>query len=330
MDAVLTQLVEERIGPGEQAEKLLQIAKDNIHFDFALAMRSPAAALVLALRAFAAADGARGVVVSALSPLYYARAIEEAGLIPVFCDVEDGQACVSAEKTRASVEGAEPVCCILLHETLGFMPEMRPLLELGIPVIEDCSASYGARLGEERAGTFGVFVIMGIEERDMITGGGGALLYAMERRNASVLRSASPLPPEYGLPDMNAAMALVQLREASRSAEKRSEIARLYTDAALRGARHKLFARPDDFEYNNYAFPLVLESGMKEAAAYARKKEIEIETAFEHTLMGAGLVPEGLCPHARSLAMRTALFPIYPRLGAEAASSVARLIQTLP
>jgi dTDP-4-amino-4,6-dideoxygalactose transaminase len=125
------------------------------------------------------------------------------------------------------------------------------------------------------------------------------------------------------MPDMNAAMALVQFREAAKSREKRSEIARLYTDAAMRG-RHKLFSHSEKLEYNNYAFPLVLETGMKDVEAYAKRKEIVVESAF------AGSLVDSACPNAYSLSLRTALFPIYPRLGAENASKVAKLIQTLP
>ena len=83
-------------------------------------------------------------------------------------------------------------------------------------------------------------------------------------------------------------------------------------------------------EYNNFAFPLILESGMKDVKAYARRKEIAIESAFENTLAGSGIVPPEQCPEAYSLSLRTVLFPIYPRLAMADAGKVAKLIQTLP
>lgn len=335
MDAVLTVLVEEKIGPGEQSQRLIQTAKEALHFDYALALRSPAIALTLALRAFDGEDGAarRGVLISALSPRYYEQAIFDAGCVPVFCDVEPATAMISAATVNTALEksaGDATPRCIVLHETLGFLPDMAALAEIGLPLIEDCSASLGARFGEQPAGSFGALAILGLEERDMLTSGGGALLFAMERRNAGALRNYAGLAPEYGIPDMNAAMALAQFREAARNGEKRAELARLYTDAALRGGRHKLIAQPDNFEYNNYAFALILESGMKEVSAWAKKKEIDVELAFAGSLAAAGGVPTEVCPAASSLALRTALFPLYPRLGAEAAQKVARLIQTLP
>jgi dTDP-4-amino-4,6-dideoxygalactose transaminase len=335
MAAVLTVLVEEKIGPGEQALRLVQIAKENLHFDYALALRSPAIALCAALKHFksAPADSAapcgNRVLVSALSPCYYARAAEDAGMELIACDVDPASGSLTAELIAGTIEKAGGVRCIALHENLGLLPDMNAIIETGIPVIEDCSSSYSSVLGEKKAGSFGTLSILGLEERDFLTAGGGALFFATERRNAAVLRNQPQLAPEYGLPDMNAAMALVQMREASRNTEKRAEIARLYTDAALRG-RHKRFIQPENFEHNNYAFPLVLETGMKDVVLYAKKKEIAVETAFTGTLIGSGLLTGENYPNAYSLSLRTVLFPIYPRLGPANAAKVAKLIQTLP
>jgi dTDP-4-amino-4,6-dideoxygalactose transaminase len=335
MDAVLTVLVEEKIGPGEQSQRLIQTAKDNLSFDYCLALRSPVTALAFALRIMREAaggrDAPRGVLVSALSPRYYAQVISDAGLSPVFCDVDPASALVTPETVRAALENAAaPAVCLVIHETLGLLPDMPALCDMGLPVIEDCSLSYGALLGDRKAGSFGALSILGLEERDMLTAGGGALLFAMERRNASVLRGLAPLPPEYGLPDMNAAMALIQFREAARSAEKRAEIGRLYIDAAQRGGRHKPLTPTDENAASHYAFPLVLENGVKEVYAYAKKKEIGVENAFENTLADNNILPETGCIHAKSLALRTVRFPLYSRLDKSSAERVAKLIQTLP
>ena len=360
MDAVLSALVEDKVGPGEHSKFLIQTAKEKIKFDYCLALRSPVIALYLALNSLNLKKG-QGVLISALSPLYYARVIEDSGLVPVYCDVFPSTACVSRETIDKAVssrpDGLE-ILCIVIHHTLGYIPGGAAIAELGIPVIEDCSQSYGTFIGTESESGFsdkkpvegiGVFTILGLEERDMLTSGGGALLYSMNRRDASVLRNLGDLPPEYGLPDMNAAMAVVQFREAPKNLLKRREIARLYTQSALR-TRHKMFVQPDGVEYNNYAFPLVLESGMKDVKAYAKKKEIAVENAFENTLISMvkpelsegpgtaeplargslGEVSRVQCPEASSLFLRTVLFPIYPRLGMADAGKVAKLILTLP
>jgi dTDP-4-amino-4,6-dideoxygalactose transaminase len=335
MDAVLTAMVEDQIGPGERSRLLIQTAKEHLRFDYALALRSPATALYLALKALDLKDG-DGVLVSALSPRYYAQVFADLRLTPLYCDVSFSIPCMSRETVEKAIaakpSGVEPRC-IVLHHTLGFVPESSSIAALGIPVIEDISQSYSppSADSQEAAGPaiHGVFAILGLEERDMLTSGGGALLFAMNRKDGSALRNFSNIPPEYCLPDINAALAAVQFREAAKNMIKRREIAHAYTQASLR-TKHKRFISLDGIEYNNYAFPLALETGMKDVAAYARKKEIIVESAFEQSLAGAGISDSVLCPASHSLSLRTVLFPLYPRLNVEDAQRVSRLIMTLP
>jgi dTDP-4-amino-4,6-dideoxygalactose transaminase len=362
MDAVLTAMVEDQIGPGERSRLLLQTAKEYIRFDYALALRSPATALYLALKTLELKDG-DGVLVSALSPRYYVQTLADLRLTPLFCDVSYSFPCISRESVEKAItakpDGVEPRCIILQH-TLGFVPDAASIAELGIPVIEDISQSYSppqeqaeganekqpdeaaaplgavpgqANLppnpkGEVPLRLHGVLAILGLEERDMLTAGGGAILFAMNRKDSQLLRAFSNIPPEYCLPDINAALAAAQFRDAPRNMARRQEIAKAYTQASLR-TKHKRFV-PLEGEYCNYVFPLVLETGMKDVAAYARKKEIIVESAFEQSLAGAGVVDSVLCPVSYSLSLRTVLFPLYPRLRSQEAERVSRLIMTLP
>jgi dTDP-4-amino-4,6-dideoxygalactose transaminase len=338
MDAVLTAMVEDKIGPGERARLLTANAKEQLRFDYCLSLRSPAIALFLALKALNLEDG-QGVVISALSPRYYKRVIEDLRLTPLYGDVSASLPCLNREtiemvlKTQAQAPGQNPGApvprCVVVHHTLGFVPDMAAIMDLGLPVVEDISQSCGSVPAEGIEPVHGTFTILGLEERDMLTSGGGALLYAMNRRDGSVLRNFGDLPPEFCLPDLNAALAVVQFRESAKNLEKRKEIAQAYTQASLR-TRHKRFISREENEYNNYAFPLILETGLKDVAAYAKKKEITVESAFDDTLAGAGVVDSGLCPESYSLSLRTVLFPLYPRLRSPEVERVSKLIITLP
>jgi dTDP-4-amino-4,6-dideoxygalactose transaminase len=324
MDAVLTAMVEDKIGPGEHTQFLVATAKEQLGFDFCLALRSPAVALQLALEALGAERG-RGVIVSALSPMYYERVLRSMGLVPVYCDTAADLPLMPQSKIEALMS-SKPLC-VVFPETLGYTGETDLAEALGIPVIADASQSFGSVPGGKKAA--GNFVILGLEERDMVTAGGGALLYAPVRRDASLLRALGELPPEYALPDLNAAMAAVQFRESGKNLEKRRELGDAYTKASLQ-TRHKRFTQNGEFEYNNYAFSLIIETGVKDVKAYARRKDIAVEEAFDATLSGSGVIPAAQCPNASSLALRTLLFPLYPRLGASRAGKVAKLIMTLP
>ena len=348
MDAVLTAMVEDHIGPGERSRLLVQTAKEQIRFDYALSLRSPAIALYLALKALNLEAG-DGVLLSALSPRYYANVLADLQLKPLFCDVSFSLPCINRESIEKALLEKPPgieASCILLHHTLGFIPETANMSGLGIPVIEDISQSYSAAENETEAMPGnesaakdahqpgrGNFIILGLEERDVLTSGGGALLYAMNRKDSSALRNFSGIPNEYCLPDINASLAVVQFKEAPRNAFRRSEIAQAYTQAfaqARQKGKHTLFAGIGSASYNNYAFPLVLETGMKDVISYARKKDIIVENAFEQSIIGSGIMDAALCPTSYSLSLRTALFPLYPRLGSQEAQRVSKLIMTLP
>jgi dTDP-4-amino-4,6-dideoxygalactose transaminase len=343
MDAVLTALVEDKIGPGEQTRLLIQVAREKLGFDYCIALRSPVFALSFALSSMGL-EGGQGVVLSALSPKYYQNVLNDLKLKAIYADVQPGSAYMSKETIEKAVQSKPEGCeirAIILHHTLGYIPNVQAVSELGIPVIEDCSESYACQSKDGQTTATGTFTILGLEERDVLTSGGGALLYAENRRDASVLRNIGELPPEYGLPDMNAAMGVVQFREAQKNLERRKKIAKIYNQAASR-TRHKCFIQPrevsptyqddqnQDDRYNSYAFSLVLETGMKDVKAYARRKEIIVESAFENTLAGSGIVPMEQCPEACSLSLRTVLFPLYPRLREEEVERVSKLIVTLP
>jgi dTDP-4-amino-4,6-dideoxygalactose transaminase len=346
MDAVLSCLAEDRIGPGEQAKNLVSLAKEKIGFDYAIALRSPANALRYALEALNLEDGS-GVAISPLSPAYYVDVIQAMRLQPVFADIAEGTCVLSAETLQKTINSSTKA--IVVHYTLGYIPNMDEICGLGLPVIEDISCSFGSTMlaGEEKLPfkSNALFTILGLEERDMLTAGGGALLSANARRDASVLRGIKVLN-EFALPDMNAAMAFIQLKESAKNLQKRADIAESYIRSALRTRHKRLAAASDTVEYNNYCFSLVLETGMKDVEAYARKKDIVVENAFTGSIAASafanaasasGNADEGLadtlraaCPAACSIALRTVIFPLYPRLSGTEAEKVGKLILTLP
>lgn len=107
--------------------------------------------------------------------------LEEEGYEPLVVDVSPETALLSPETVLEAVK--EGASLLILHAAMGFVPNIQALLDIGIPIIEDISQSAGASLNEKMLGTFGVFSILGLEEEDSITGGGGAVLMAPERRN---------------------------------------------------------------------------------------------------------------------------------------------------
>lgn len=331
MDAVLSCMVEEKTGPGELNSRLVQSVKEFFGLSGAVALRSPSLALKYALKALGVEKGAK-IIISALAPDWQFSSIVDLGFVPLVLDVSSTNALLEVEKIKSNL--TEDVRAILYHETCGLLPNMEELLELGIPVIEDISQSCLSSIAEKKAGTFGVYSILGLEERDLLTSGGGAVLMAAASRDWTVLKNTiDSIPVTDKLPDINSALAFVQLKEANKNEEIRKKMYELYMGSLMQGRHKSLVCTVENSVQSVFSFPVVLENGMKDVKVYAGKKDIEIAPAFEGSIVCVRSEDEEIserCINAKSLYLRCVNFPLYPMLGNSQASKIAKVLATLP
>lgn len=359
MDAVLTCMVDEKLGPGELNTKLCQTVKENLGCDGAVALRSPAIALGYALKSLDLEEGS-GVLVSALAPSWQFVVLKNLGFKPLVTDVDEETGLMSMESIDNNIKNGGKI--ILFHETMGILPDFEKLLSFGIPVIEDISHSFGALVVEKadgsaqnpeipsesaeplespesekqdekgkKAGTFGVYSILGMEDKDTITSGGGAVLIAPGRREWIVLKKlAEEAPATDILTDMNSALGWIQIKEFSRNEALRKTMFGIF-EKALSSGKNKTFSRADGSGSTIWSFPVVLAGSFKDTKQYASKKEIEVKQAYENSVISLLEDDErSKYLHAKSLFLRAALFPLYPRLGSEATAKIAKVLGTLP
>ncbi len=327
MDSVLNCIVSDRLETGVFGERFLKQAKERLGFDYGVALRNPMIALDTALTCLGLVAG-DSIAMSALSPIWSHRVASARGINIVWLDVDPSSAAVSAD--IADTLATNPVKAVYLAEPWGIMPDPSLFSELGLPIIEDATFALGAAAGETRAGFLGTFVIVSLEPACSITSGGGALLYATGRREGQALRNVSELLcAEERMTDMNAALALSQIKDMDKFLEKRREIAALYGQSLAR-AHRKALSPTIECEPSNFGCVVVLDSGAKDVRLYARKKDVDTVMAFDDTCAAADLVPEGCCPQALSLVNRSVAFPQSPRIGKTAAQKIARVLATLP
>jgi dTDP-4-amino-4,6-dideoxygalactose transaminase len=327
MDSVLNCLVTDRLGPGDFCDKFIKVAKERLGFEQGIAVRSPMVALDLAFSCLGLVRG-DSVALSALSPAWAAKVVSALGLEPVWLDVDPA----SASLTQASLErlSGAAVKALYLAEPWGVMPDPAVFSELTIPIIEDATFSIGACAGEFKAGFLGTFGIVGLEHASSITAGGGAILYAPGRREAQALKNAAEgLAAEERMSDMNAALGLSQVKDLDRFIEKRRELSELYAQSLARAHRRPL-SPACECEPSSFGCVVVLESGVKDVRAYAKKKDVDTAMAFDDTCAASGAVPEGSCPLAASLVHRSVAFPLNQRIGKSAAQKIAKVLATLP
>lgn len=347
MDAVLTCMVDEKIGPGELNTKLIQTVKEFTGCDGAVAFRSPAIAFSYVAKALSLEAGT-SVMISALAPSWHYTAIKNLGFTPLVLDVREEDGLISADSVQEGIKNGGRL--LLVHETMGIVPNLEGLLSFGIPVIEDISHSVGAAVprsqeseeqaasepaqkesAAKKAGMSGLYSILGLESTDTITAGGGAVLIAPKRREWIVLKKFTDAAPETDiLPDMNSALGFIQLKEFARNEQARKALFAIFQKSLMSG-KNKTFAREADDGSTIWSFPVVLSGSFKDVKQYAARKEIEVRPAYEHSVI-AVLEDEEQSRfiHAKSLYLRCVLFPLYPRLGSESATKIAKVLGTLP
>ena len=327
MDAVLTTLVSDSIGPGPESDRLASETAKYYGHAGGIALRTPTEALKLALNALELPEGAR-VIMSPLAPGWYGEVLADLKLGAVYADVDPENGCMSLESIEHRL-GPE-IKAIVVHYPLGLVPDIAGMLDLGIPVIEDISQSLGANNGEGLCGGFGRFTLVSIEAEGIITSGGGAVVTGKSKRDYGRLRS---LLGETGdgirLADMNAVLGAVQLENIERNLTARGEIAKLYQDAVMK-TKHRMLVQRGDAENVHFSFPVLLEAGLKNVKQYASKKGVETLPAFENTVFQRFPDPEYPCPQADSIALRCILFPLYPMLGKRNTETVIKVLSTLP
>ena len=337
MDAVLTCMVDEKIGPGELNAKLITQIKEFIKCDGAVALRSPAIALKYALMSMGLEANSK-VMVSALAPAWQYQSLVSLGFEPLVLDVDELNGLVNEQIISEGIKQGGKV--LLLHETEGILPNLDKIVKLGVPIIEDVSQSAGSTFSmtgeddsaqqQKMAGTFGVYSILGLEERDVITAGGGAVLISPGRREWIVLKKyVDEAPLTDLLPDINAALAWVQVKEFARNEKTRKELFAMYQQACFIG-RHKMYARENENGSTACSFPLVLSSSYKDVKQYAAKKDIEINLAYENSIIALKDELSETCIHAKSLYLRCVHIPLYPRLTHAESSKIIKVLSSLP
>ncbi|TVQ40001.1 MAG: DegT/DnrJ/EryC1/StrS aminotransferase family protein [Spirochaetaceae bacterium] len=361
MDSVLSCLVSDVIGPAGLSERLLKVLSERLNGSGGYALREYPRAIAVALEALGVQPGAR-VALSPLLPWVYHYVCVNLGLEPVYVDVDADSPVIDLDQLQV----LEGLAAAVVPATLGYSVDLERLGGLGIPLIEDVSQGLGATSGSLAVGSVGQYTICGLEPEHIITAGGGAALMARGRKERAALKTiAERLPAEVFLPDMNAALGLIQALEVERLNERRREIAAVYAQSTAQ-SHHKTPVQHGDARSICFSYPVFVESGARDVIAYARKKDVEVIPAFVRSILGrtaaareaadqspmggtrsadgaavatgaasvAAAEPclprESMLPNGRGFLLRCLLFPLYPMLKKDEVALVQKVLSTIP
>lgn len=330
MDAVLSCLVTDEIGAGKLGAELSSTIGSYLGVAGGVALREYSRAVELALLALELQPGSR-IALSPFLPAIYDHVAQTLGLEVTLLEVDPRRAVVSVEALRESTDG---LSALVVDTTLGQVPDLAEISELGIPLIEDVSEGIGANTGERKCGSFGSITVVGLEQHHMITAGGGAVVLGSRRKHVQSLVTLAESRWGAGLADMNAALGITQIKALESFVRRRADIAAVFSQAVAMG-KHRSLIHTGDGENVAYGFPVVAEAGTKEIVAYARKHGVEAQSAFRETVLARRLEEaEPNAPEAKSeaaaLVRRCVLFPLYPMMNKETVETIRRVLASLP
>jgi perosamine synthetase len=157
--------------------------------------RSARAGIVLAIRALRLPPGARIGVPLYCCPVVF-KAIETAGCVPCFIDIDPTTFCMSSDDLSAKRSRVDAVIAVHMFGNLCDMPGLQEAFP-GKPIIEDCAQSLGSKLHGRPSGSFGEVAVFSFRSGKYLSVGEGGALFAKSadlRSRLVELTTAIPSP----------------------------------------------------------------------------------------------------------------------------------------
>jgi len=216
--------------------------EEYLEADHVLALASGTAALHLALVALGIGPGDE-VITTPITWPATANVIVHTGATPVFVDVREGD--LNIDPSLAAQAVTERTKALLPVDLAGQPADLDPLLELGIPIVEDAAHAAESRYRGRKVGAIAEVTCFSLYATKNIAAGEGGLISTNSDEIAQAVRdlrlmrrgdgSRYDIPvPGYkaNLSDVLAAIALCQLDKVDRHAEIRRRQFAAY-DAAV-------------------------------------------------------------------------------------------------
>jgi dTDP-4-amino-4,6-dideoxygalactose transaminase len=294
------------------------------------AVASGSAALELALRAVGVGPGDEVVIPTYVCDALH-HAVRRTGAAPVLADADPATLSMSAADARARL--TPRTRALIVPHAFGLAADLEPFRALGVPLVEDCAQTLGARVGGRAVGTLGTLAVCSFYATKLLTTGEGGAVAGpaalVERvRDAREYDERTDLAPRGNakLTDLAAALGRSQLTRLDGFLARRRAIAARYRE---RLRRAPCTAPPEAGDRHVYhRFVLETERSPERVQADLAARGVAARRpVFRPAHQALGL--EGF-PAAERLWRRTVSIPCYPTLtDAEVDTVAAALTEAL-
>ena len=227
---------------GKRVQQFEKLLSKFVKSKFAVAVNSGTAALQASLYAIDVKPGDE-ILIPSFTFVATANSVKSVGAKPVFVDILKDNYTIDPDDLRKKI--TRRTKAIIPVHLYGHMAYMDKILEItkknNIKIIEDASQSLGSKLGGKHSGTFshlGCFSLYGVK---VITSGEGGAIVTDDKKLFEKLRQIrnhgmgkNSLTTRLGLnlrlPEINAAIAKIQMKKLPRLLNKRKKNAQILTD----------------------------------------------------------------------------------------------------
>jgi len=307
-----------RSGKLAQGEQVLQFEKalaSLIGVGGAMAVSSGTAALHLSLLALKISEGDEVVIPSFVCPALL-NAIRYVRAVPVLADIGRETFNIDVQDLKRRV--TRKTKAVIVPHMFGLPADIREIVALGIPVIEDCAQALGSRYEGAPTGSFGALSVFSFYATKVICTGEGGMIAVNNLQLLEKIRDLRDydekddhrLRYNYKLTDLQAALGLAQLRKLPTLIGRRRALARQYDEFLCERLLPVPGCPPDrDHIYYRYVIRTkhvaeLLAAGGETGIAYRRP----VFKPLHHYLGMTGY------PQTEAAFLETVSLPIYPSL----------------
>lgn len=257
--AVTEVLASGHLAQGAMVDRFERSLAVSLGLTGGVAVNSGTVALELGLRALGVGPGDEIILPSYVCAAPW-QAIQRVGAQARLVDIEPDTFQISATAVRAAM--TSKTRAIIVPHLFGLPADLTALASLGVPIIEDCAQTLGARERGRLVGSVGALTVCSFYANKLLcTGEGGMVL----SRDAALLErvralreydgapTLAPMATNLKMTDLQAAIGLAQLDRLAEFLERRATLAERYRDA-LDGTAVELPIVPDGRTHVYYRF----------------------------------------------------------------------------
>jgi dTDP-4-amino-4,6-dideoxygalactose transaminase len=319
-----------QLAQGRVVASLEETIASFIGVRYAAAVNSGSAALHLAMLALGVDENAEVIVPSYVCTALL-HAVNYVGATPVVADIDPHTYNITAETIKGIV--TPKTQAVIVPHMFGLPADIKAIVALGIPVVEDCAHSVGATVDGRYAGSFGVVSILSFYATKMLGAGEGGMVLTDNHELIEAIRDLRDYDEKetyrvrynYKLTDVQAALIESRLKKLPSCIDKRNELGAFYT-SELEGIKVKIPSVPEGRKHGWYRYVIQVEDPSGFMAEMEKRGIACRRPVFKP--LHRYLSVTG-CPVTDKVWERAVSIPIYPALSLDDAQRVTTAIKKI-